>query len=190
MIEHPVVRRLASVAALSLLPLGCDTTHDESQGLGGQVIDLRRKPQADVNRIGERHDVRIYYVPAYSHIYMGSGPRPFQLTTTLSLRNASMRDTLGVEAVHYYDSRGNLVYDYVKEPFKLAPLQTFEIVVGEHDTTGGSGASFLVELTVVEHTTAPIIESVMVGASSTVGLSFVSRGVLEPSRTIPGALLR
>ena len=100
-----------------------------------------------------------------------------------------MRDTLGVEGIQYYDSRGNLVYDYVKKPFTLRPLQTFEIVVGERDTTGGSGANFLVELTAAEHTAAPIIESVMVGASSTVGLSFVSRGILVPSRTIPEGLM-
>ena len=116
------------------------------------------------------------YVPAYSHVYLGDDRR-FQMTTTLSVHNISFRDSVWIDKVRYYDTDGGLVYDFVKEPVPLHPMETYKVHIEEDDTTGGSGANFLVEWFGEPGAPAPIAEAVHVAVSSTAGLSFVTRGV-------------
>ena len=49
--------------------------------------------------------------------------------------------------------------------------------IAKSDTAGGSGANFLVEWVSEPGIPAPIAEAVHIGVPSTVGLSFVTRGV-------------
>ena len=63
-------------------------------------------------------------------------------------------------------------YDFIK----LGALASKEILVEEHDVSGGSGAKFIVEWTSEEAVERPIIEAVMIGASDLRGISFVTTG--------------
>ena len=85
------------------------------------------------------------YVPVYSHIYMVQEGRTINLTTTLSIRNTDRAQPMILTAVDYYDSQGNLVSNYLENPAQIDPLASAEFVVPQEDTSGGIGASFLVE---------------------------------------------
>lgn len=52
-----------------------------------------------------------------------------------------------------------------------------EFVVAEHDTTGGSGANFIVVWSADRPVSDPVIESVMISTRAGQDLSFTSRGV-------------
>jgi hypothetical protein len=99
------------------------------------------------------------YVPAYSHIYHGSKSRPFDLAVTLSIRNTDPR----------------------LKPERLGPLATREILVDESDSSGGSGANFVVRWSADKAVNAPIIETVMIGTQGQQGISFrcLGREILE-----------
>jgi hypothetical protein len=56
-------------------------------------------------------------------------------------------------------------------------MGTAEFFIDRRDPVGGPGANYLVEWAVPEGGSAPLIEAVMIGRSSNIGISFVSRGV-------------
>lgn len=116
------------------------------------------------------------YIPAYSHIYHGNKETPLLLSVTLSIRNVDPNNPLTITAVNYHETQGPLVKEYIKEPLVLGPLGSERFVVPQRDNTGGSGANFIVDWHSVKPINPPIIESVMIGTQSQLGISFTSRG--------------
>ena len=119
---------------------------------------------------------RVFYVPVYSHIYHRDQHRFIDLAITLSVRNTDPQHPITLTAADYYDTRGRAVRSYVRQPARLAPMATMEFVVEDDDRQGGSGANFLVALTVPPHVTEPVVEAVMVGGSGTLSVSFATTG--------------
>jgi hypothetical protein len=117
---------------------------------------------------------RLYYVPVYSHIYYRDPRSAFDLATTLSVRNTDPQHALHLTRADYYDTGGRPLRAYLSAPRRLGPLETAEFVVPMRDTTGGSGANFLVELSLDSAVTEPVVEAVMVGINGTAGVSFIS----------------
>ena len=116
------------------------------------------------------------YVPAYSHIYSGNQERPFFLTVTLSIRNIDPTNIIKITLVDYYETQGKLLKKYIDKPIILNSLGSIRYVIPERDKSGGSGANFIVEWHSDKPVNRPIIESVMIGAQSSQGISFTSRG--------------
>jgi len=140
----------AASAAVPVIPGAADTAHPTVRG--------------------------VVYVPVYSHIYDRNGKRYINLTATLSVRNTDPERPMTLSTVQYFNTAGRLVRVYQPRPVALAPLATAEFIVAEQDTTGGSGANFLVEWTADRSITEPVIEAVMISGSGALGLSFVSVG--------------
>jgi hypothetical protein len=116
------------------------------------------------------------YVPIYSQIYSGFKGRPFELAATLSIRNTDPKHPITIVAVTYYDTDGRLLKEYLQAPLQLGALGSTRYTLTEADTSGGSGANFIVKWQSETKVNPPIIESVMIGAQSGQGISFVSRG--------------
>jgi len=121
---------------------------------------------------GEGHAV---YVPAYSHIYTLGG-KPFLLETTLSVRNTDLKRQLIIASVRYFDTDGREARNFLDAPLTLGPLGTAEFLVEAEDTSGGSGANFIVEWSGDDEINPPLIETVMVGLDGAHGMAFVGRG--------------
>ncbi len=119
---------------------------------------------------------QMVYVPVYSHIYIGDRERPFLLAVTLSIRNTDQNDTIVVNKIDYYNSEGVLLNSYLKAPLVLEKMSAARFVVKESDKSGGSGASFIVEWESGATVSAPVIETVMIGAQTQQGISFTSPG--------------
>ena len=114
------------------------------------------------------------YVPAYSHIYIRDATRSMNLTTTLSLRNASPKESIKLSAIEYYDSSGDRVRSYLDTSRVLDPLASTYVVVEVGDIRGGVGANFLVRWHAETPVYPPIVETVMITTESTQGISFRS----------------
>lgn len=170
--------RLLALAAGTLL-LGCGGAGDGDRGRAGEGPgeDIGEVAVASGDSSAPPAVSRVVYVPDYSHIYHGSNLRRFGLTTTLSIRNTDPDRSITVTSVRYYNTEGELDRRFLEDPRRLGPLGTVEFVVAEHDTTGGSGANFIVEWSADRPVSEPVIESVMISTRSGQGLSFTSRGV-------------
>ncbi|MBN2125861.1 MAG: DUF3124 domain-containing protein [Deltaproteobacteria bacterium] len=145
--------------------------------MGSEDKDLRYKPPQEDQGVKHENGISSHtvYVPVYSHIYFGDG-KPYLLTTTLSIRNTDMKRSLIVKSITYYNTKGKLLRGYLPAPIRLGPLASKEVLVEEHDFSGGSGAKFIVEWTAEEVVERPIIEAVMIGASDLRGISFLTTG--------------
>jgi hypothetical protein len=85
------------------------------------------------------------YVPAYSHIYVGSKKRPFVLAITLSIRNIDLNADITISEVNYYDFKGKLIQSFVEGAPSGNPQDSVRFVIAEDDEGGGSGANFIVK---------------------------------------------
>jgi len=127
---------------------------------------------------------QLVYVPVYSHVYYQGGS-PYSLETTLSIRNADPAQAIFVKSVEYYDTSGKLVKTHLDQTIRLAPLQTIEFLVERRDSSGGSGANFLVEWMGERQTNRPLVEAVMVGTAGNQAICFERTGI-EISRSNGG----
>jgi len=116
------------------------------------------------------------YVPVYSNVFSGPKQLPFQLAATLSIRNTDLANSLRVSTIDYYDTNGKLVRRYLNKPIALGPLAATYVHIEEKDVSGGFGANFIVRWDAPRVVNAPIVECVMIGATSGQGISFVSPG--------------
>ncbi len=122
-----------------------------------------------------RHDT--VYIPVYSDIYSESKDTRFNLTATLSLRNTSLRHSVYISAVDYYNSAGENTKRFLSDPIVLKAMQSVEYVIEEHDTTGGTGANFVVYWGAENTEVQPIFEGIMISTNGQQGISFSTNGV-------------
>lgn len=123
------------------------------------------------------------YVPAYSHIYSGNREMPFLLTVTLSIRNIDPHRSIRITRVDYYETQGKLLEKHLDAAKLLNPLESIRFIIPEKDTSGGSGANFIVQWESDQPANPPIVECIMISTRSKQGISFTSRGqVISPSR--------
>nr|WP_238326383.1 DUF3124 domain-containing protein [Desulfuromonas acetoxidans] len=113
------------------------------------------------------------YVPVYSHVYSGPNGQPFQLAVMLSIRNTDPRQSLTVTTLDFYNNDGHLVHHYMSVPITLGPLASHHVFIEENNQQGGFGANFIVRWQAKKAINAPLVESVMIGARSGQGISFV-----------------
>jgi hypothetical protein len=118
----------------------------------------------------------VIYVPVYSDIYGTDLNKKIKLSATLSIRNTDMENEIIVSTVDYYDTHGKCVKRYLESPIKLRPLQTVNYLVPYKEAEGGIGANFIVEWVSEQEVTEPVVEAVMIGTSSALGISFVCEG--------------
>lgn len=116
------------------------------------------------------------YVPVFSEIPYGEGKHSLPLTATLSVRNIDPSHPLNITAIRYYDSKGKLLTEYLSSARMLAPLESVEYVVKQSDRRGGISASFQVEWSADQAVHPPIVQTVMIGATSGQGISFSEDG--------------
>jgi hypothetical protein len=161
-----------------LLVLAVSLVGVASQSLPARVLQVETPGSAAAE--GEKAVRQTIYVPVYSHIYFGGtgskGRRRFPLAVTLSIRSTDLHKPLMVTSVRYYDTAGQFLQEYVKQPLRLGPLASTEVFVEERDMRGGVGANFIVEWSAAEPVTAPLVEAVMIGTAVTQGISFLSPG--------------
>lgn len=125
------------------------------------------------------------YVPIYSHIYYENRQKSFDLAATLSIRNTDLTKPMIVTAVRYYDTNGKLLRQYVEKPIQLDALASTDFVVDKNDTSGGSGANFIVEWVAETKISEPIVEAVMIGSALQQGISWISPGKVIKNQTNP-----
>ena len=117
------------------------------------------------------------YLPIYSEIYQQNKSFTFNLTTTVSIRNISLQDTVYIYTADYYDTYGNKIRRYLDHPVYVQPMETIEIVVNEEDKGGGTGANFVFDWATKKGKLEPFFEAVMISTAGQQGLSFTTRGI-------------
>lgn len=117
------------------------------------------------------------YLSVYSQIYSMTEHRTHNLTSMISMRNTSERDTIYLLRAEYYDTHGVSVRKYFDFPIFLAPMETTEIIIDEVDISGGTGSNFIFEWQVPKGCLEPLFEGVMTSTMGQQGLSFTTQAI-------------
>ena len=117
------------------------------------------------------------YIPIYSQIYNETKETKFNLTATASLRNTSLKHSIYITSVDYYDSFGDVAKAFQDTPIKLGPMQTIEYVIEEGDISGGTGPNFIIVWQAESTDVEPIFEGVMLSNHAQQGISFTTKGI-------------
>lgn len=117
------------------------------------------------------------YLSVYSEIYSETEHRTHNLTSTISMRNTNLKDTIYIKKAEYFDTKGNPIRTYFDEPIFIKPMETVEIVIDEKDQSGGTGANFLFQWSIKPTSHQPYFEGVMISTSGQQGLSFTTQGM-------------
>ena len=137
------------------------------------------QPHLKVVTLADKSEIAMgqtIYVPIYSHIYYENQQKVFDLSATLSIRNTDLTYPIIIASVRYYDTTGKLIKHYLEQPVELGSLGSMDFVVERTDTSGGSGANFIVEWIAKTTVSEPVVEAVMISAVSNQGISFISSG--------------
>ncbi len=116
------------------------------------------------------------YVPIYSDIYSKTKDTRFNLTATLSLRNTSFKHSIYISSIDYYNSAGEKTESFLEKAILLKPMQSVEYVIEEDDTSGGTGANFIIIWGSEGDKVEPIFEGVMISTHGQQGISFSTKG--------------
>ena len=127
------------------------------------------------------------YLPIYSHLYhgdLGSDGKPAQtlVSTHVSVRNTDTKTPIRLISARYYDTQGALVRSYLNAPITIPALGTHELFVPRTDTTGGSGANFIIVWSAESPANLPIIEGLHADIREARTLIFVTTGQPIKSR--------
>lgn len=105
------------------------------------------------------------YLPIYSHLYHGDvhpktgKPSETLVSTHVSIRNTDPGAGMKVISARYYNTDGKLLREFLPKPQAIPPLGTYELYVPRSDSSGGSGANFIIEWTADRAINVPIVEA-------------------------------
>ena len=167
---------LSGLFVFLLIFHSCKEVKQEEQPV--EVLDNHTLDRS-INRATTDSLVREVYVPIYSDIYNQTRDSRTLLTATLSIRNTSLRDSLFVNKIDYYNTQGDLVRSYIDAPIFLKPMESIDYVIEQQDTSGGSGANFLIDW-YSKKKLNPLFQAVMVGGLGAQAFSFTTEGIEVP----------
>lgn len=154
-----------------LLLVACTTDNSKSKQ---PKVDWESKHY--FGGLGDTLETGSTYLSVYSSIYSLNEDQTHNLTATVSIRNTSDTDSLFLTKAAYYNTKGELIRNYVDFPVFLTPLETIEIVIASKDDTGGTGANFIFDWKKNSSSSAPVFEGIMISTSGSQGISFTTNG--------------
>ena len=173
-------KRSISVLLIAIMALlsGCDQSAQDPNVLLSEhqkdpIKELAITSDVDHSQFGYK---QTFYVPIYSDIYTDRDARKVLLSATLSVRNTTLKKSLYINKIDYYDTDGALVKSYLDKPIELPAMATLNYIVEKEEDKGGSGANFIIEVEGVDETVRPVIEAVMIGNFSNKGFAFSTEG--------------
>ena len=173
-------KRSISVLLIAIMTLlsGCDQSAQDPNVLLSEhqkdpIKELAITSDVDHSQFSYK---QTFYVPIYSDIYTDRDARKVLLSATLSVRNTTLKKSLYINKIDYYDTDGALVKSYLDKPIELPAMATLNYIVEKEEGKGGSGANFIIEVEGVDETVKPVIEAVMIGNFSNKGFAFSTEG--------------
>lgn len=120
------------------------------------------------------------YLPVYSHLYHGDvnpktgKPSETLVSTLVSIRNTDPRMPLKVTSARYYNTEGKLLREFLTAPQTVPPFGTHELYVPRSDSSGGSGANFIIDWTAERPINPPLVEALHADIREARALLFVT----------------
>lgn len=103
---------------------------------------------------------QILYLPVYSSFPDFKDSSKFDMSAFLAFHNTDFRRSLTITRVQYFNSKGQLVHDFLKDQhIEISPLETVDYYIPYRDQSG-TGANFLIEWMSDSLVNEPLVESI------------------------------
>lgn len=116
------------------------------------------------------------FLSIYSQIFLRTANDQAELTSTVSIHNANLKDKIYINKAVYYNTEGEPIRTYFDDPIYINPMETVQIIIDGIDNEGGTGANFVFDWSIKPGTNEPIMEAIMISTYSSQGISFVTTG--------------
>jgi hypothetical protein len=174
----PFMRNLHNIFFIPIVSVvfifqGCDKKSSEPLVKHGtpepaphfQVVDTQGKNFVIEEKV---------FVPVYPHI--GIGESGAVLAITVTIHNTDFEKPIIVNSVRYYDHKGKMVQEYLKESHSLEPMGSAEFTLQPAKEVRNSALSFIVEWKSESQVTVPVINAVVAGRFGTHSYAFLTAG--------------
>ena len=92
------------------------------------------------------------------------------------IRNTDPVTGMKVVSARYYNTDGKLLREFLPKPQAIPPLGTYELYVPRSDSSGGSGANFVIDWTAEKPINPPLVEALHADIREARTLIFVTTG--------------
>ena len=122
------------------------------------------------------------YLPVYSHLYHGEvnprtgKPSETLVSTHVAVRNTDPRAPIRLTSARYYNTDGKLLREYLPQALTIPPLGTHELFVPRSDSSGGSGANFMIDWAADRPVNPPLVEALHADIREARTLIFITTG--------------
>lgn len=116
------------------------------------------------------------FLSIYSQIFLRTANDQAELTSTVSIHNANLKEKIYINKAVYYNTEGDPIRTYFDEPIYINPMETVQIIIDGIDNEGGTGANFVFDWSIEPGSNEPIMEAIMISTYSSQGISFVTTG--------------
>ena len=122
------------------------------------------------------------YLPIYSHLYHGEvNPKTGKPSQTLVSAHISIRSTdpaaaIKVVSARYYNTEGKLLREFLPKPQVIPPFGTYELYLPRSDSSGGSGANFIIDWVADKPVNPPLVEALHADIREARTLLFITTG--------------
>lgn len=122
------------------------------------------------------------YLPIYSHLYHGElNPKTGKPSQTLVSAHVSIRSTdpttaMKVVSARYYDTDGRLLREFLPKAQLIPPFGTYELYLPRSDSSGGSGANFIIDWVADKPINPPLVEALHADIREARTLLFITTG--------------
>lgn len=118
------------------------------------------------------------YLPIYHSVFIGQSKMDYYLTVTMIFHNIDETKPVTVISIKAYNQEGHFERELVQEPLVLGPLAIWRWLLpqGEFKGKAASAASLIIQWQGAPGTRLPLVQAMMVGTRSTLGLSYMTTG--------------
>lgn len=116
------------------------------------------------------------YLPVYHRVYIDQIERDYDLSVTLVVRNTDLSNSITVYEGQHFDGAGLLKERFFKQPLVIPPLGSARRLIKKSGESPklAAGPSFIIKWRSDKPVNPPLVQSVMVGIRSSLGVSFMT----------------
>ncbi|MBR9918122.1 DUF3124 domain-containing protein [bacterium] len=153
----------------------CDTTIEENVGTSIPKTSFdNRLWSADLE--DSIYTKSATYISVYPKIYSYRTQTKYHLSSTIYMRNPSIKDTLIVSKISAYSSSGVLDLQILESPIFIAPLETVSFNLDDKIGTTKDDYALTLDWHCRNKSIEPLVECIMISASGLHGISFITKG--------------
>lgn len=127
---------------------------------------------------------QVLYLPLYHQVFIDQREFDYHLTCTLVIRNTDASVPITILQARYYDEQGSARQDLLPQPVEIPSLGAIRRLV-KPAGMDVKNACLIIKWQAPKPVSPPLVQAVMVGTRSTLGVSFATTAIPVAPNSAP-----